>query len=59
MKKKQKKPPLRAFDQALIWKCWNCGDYNMHPINMNDFECISCGSRFTAGAHSEIVWRKP
>lgn len=33
----------KVYEPAVLWTCRTCGAYNLHPVEWDEFDCISCG----------------
>jgi len=53
MSKKRKK--YRDLESAVVWYCYQCGAHNLHALDQEEFECISCEYTLNALAHAEII----
>jgi len=54
---KKHKPETQLEERAVIWICSTCANYNMHPLDVTDFECVACGARYYAEACCDCVER--
>ena len=53
MSKKRKK--YKDLESAVVWYCYQCGAYNLHALDQEEFECISCEYTFHALAQAETI----
>jgi len=53
MTKKRKK--YEYLEAAVLWYCHQCGAYNLHPLDWEEFECIKCEYTLNALAHAETI----
>ena len=48
----------RYLDSAVLWYCRQCGAYNLHPLDWEEFDCINCEYIYYALAHAETLRKK-
>jgi len=53
MSKKRKN--CKYLEKAVMWYCYQCGAYNLHALDREEFECINCVYTFYALAQAETL----